>query len=296
MKIKGFAKSIVSITATVFILSVTAFAQSGGLVNGTRGIPYPNASGGTTVNETAVINASGQAATSTTSSVAVKAYIVVGGAGTSGNATLAMQGSIAPCKMDATASSVGGDYVINSPTTAGDCEATSSLPAAGDYVIGILHDSSTTSGSNALVEVDGFFVPSSGGVGTLFRLSTNCTVTGTTSGNCTGMSWSIAASALQTASCVVYGSTSAGSTVADLGFTGPASPTSVQIGGAGIEINPASGFGTAFAYANSTSGQITTFTLLIQNGTTAGTVQLQIKDNTGGDTATVNAGSYCIVF
>jgi hypothetical protein len=141
----------------LLLAAYTAFAQSGGMVNGSRGFPVPNDSTtGTTLNSTAIIDSAGQAILAGTSNTSVPTYVVMGGAGTSGNANLAVYG-LAPCTMDATVSSAaGGYYVVNSTTTAGDCHPQSAAPASGTWVIGYLAASSTSSGSTALVAVDGF--------------------------------------------------------------------------------------------------------------------------------------------
>jgi hypothetical protein len=163
----------------LFLGSCWAFAQSGGVINGTRGFPAPNDSTtGTTLNSTAVIDSAGQAILAGTSNTNVPTYIVVGGAGTSGNGTLASLGTLAPCTMDATiASGAGGYYVVNSTTVAGDCHPQSAAPSAGTWVIGFLAVSSTTSGSTALVAVDGFIYGGSGSSGvTSFNTRTGAVV------------------------------------------------------------------------------------------------------------------------
>lgn len=149
--------------AVFLCVPFAAFAQSGGMVNGTRGYPQPNdGTTGTVVNETAIVNSAANAITAATSNTTVPTYIVVGGAGTTGNAVLASNGTLAPCKMDtAVSSSGGGYYIINSTTTAGDCHPQSAAPSAGIWVIGTLHDATTSSGSNALVSVNGYFYSSS---------------------------------------------------------------------------------------------------------------------------------------
>ena len=136
----------------IAVLSAVAFGQAAVL--------YPNASStGTTANSTASVNTSGQAVLATTSQTSTPVYIVVGGAGTTGSAALAVAG-LSPCTMDSTISSAAaGDYVINSTTTGGDCHAQSTAPSNGVWVIGYLHDSTTTSGSTALVQVNGYSYP-----------------------------------------------------------------------------------------------------------------------------------------
>jgi len=151
----------------ICLISDGVFGQSGGVVNGTRGFPVPNdTTTGTTLNSTAVIDGAGQAILATTSNTGGATYIVVGGAGISGNAVLASGGTLAPCTVDTTiASGTGGYYVVNSKTVAGECHPQSAAPASGTWVIGFLDSSSTTAGTTALVNVDGFVYGGSGGSG-----------------------------------------------------------------------------------------------------------------------------------
>ena len=160
----------------ILLLSLSLWGQTG-VVNGVRGFPQSNASStGTTLNSAAIINSSGNAVIAATSNVAVPVYIVVGGAGTSGNATLASNGTLAPCTMDSTIASAASSYfVINSPTTAGDCHAQATAPAAGTFIIGFLSSASTSSGSTALVLVDGF---TSGAANIIEDTTTPITVNG----------------------------------------------------------------------------------------------------------------------
>lgn len=150
----------------VLLASLPVHAQ---LVNGSRGFPQPNdATTGTTLYGTATINLAGNAINATTSNTTVAAYIVVCPTaaascpsynGKTGNAALAENGTLAPCTMDSNiASSAGGYYVVNSTTTlAGpECHAQSAAPGGGTWVIGYLAANSTTSGSTALVAVNGF--------------------------------------------------------------------------------------------------------------------------------------------
>ena len=138
-----------------FGLAGTLRAQQ--LVNGARGFPQPNdGATGTTINTLAIINTSGNAITATVSNTSVPTYVVTGGAGTTGNAVLGTIG-VAPCIMDSTiASAAGNFYVIASVTNAGDCHAQSAAPSSGIWIVGYLHDSSTSSGVTALVDLNGF--------------------------------------------------------------------------------------------------------------------------------------------
>jgi hypothetical protein len=147
-------------------------------------IPITNASStGTTVNQTAIVNASNQAIIATTTSNSVPTYIVVAGAGTTGQAQLALSGP-ALCVMDATTSSAGWYYVVNSTTTAGYCHPQSAAPTAGNWVIGYLQAASTTTGVTGLVNVNSYVYGGSGGGGgtTTNALTINNSGSGATSG------------------------------------------------------------------------------------------------------------------
>lgn len=148
------------------ILFMTSYclAQSG-LLNASRGIPQPNDPSGTTLYSTAIVNAAGNAATAQIGNTTVPVRIVIGGAGTTGNAVLASSGTLAPCTMDAAVTSGGNFFVIESTANPGQCHPQSPAPTAGTWVIGYLHDSSTTVGSTALVHVTGFIYGGSGGGG-----------------------------------------------------------------------------------------------------------------------------------
>lgn len=133
---------------SIFLTSA-AFAQTAVLVanDGTTG---------TTVNETAIVNSTLNAIAAGTGNTAVPTYIVVGGAGTTGQAQLATSGP-ASCVMDTTIGSAAGwYYVINSTTAAKECHPQSAAPSAGTWVIGYLSASSTTSGAAAQVVVSSF--------------------------------------------------------------------------------------------------------------------------------------------
>ena len=146
-----------TVVLAMLVISAHAWGQASRVV--------PNATvTGTTLNSLATINTSYQAVIATTSNTAVPTYIVVGGAGTAGSAALAFGGQ-ASCTMDSTiASAAGGYYVIASVTTGGQCHAQSAAPASGVWVVGFLDASAITSGSTALVNVDGYFygIPAAG--------------------------------------------------------------------------------------------------------------------------------------
>lgn len=159
------------IVLLVLVFPVLAYGQAG--------VTYTNAgTTGTTLNSLAIINTSNNAVIAGTGNTNVPAFIVVGGAGTSGLAVLAVAGQ-ANCTMDSTiASAAGGDYVIASTTTGGDCHAQSASPTTGTWVIGTLASSSTTSGSVAAVTVVGYFFGCPTCVGSSASLTNNAVVLG----------------------------------------------------------------------------------------------------------------------
>lgn len=93
-------------------------------------IEIPNDSSiGTVVNKAAYIDTSGQALGTDTSGTNIPVGIVVGGAGTSGNAQIAQMGQ-ASCAFDG--STVSGDWVQTSTTSAGKChDAGATFPTSG---------------------------------------------------------------------------------------------------------------------------------------------------------------------
>lgn len=131
--------------------------QLGAAAFGQMTIPVMNAgTTGTTLNETAIVNSSGNAIVAGTINTGVPTYIVIGGGGTVGQAQLAVTGP-AYCTMDSTiASAAGWYYVINSTSTPGDCHAQSAAPSGGTWVIGYLESASTTSGAKSLVHVSSY--------------------------------------------------------------------------------------------------------------------------------------------
>lgn len=142
------------------LISVMASGQA--VINGARAFPQPNSVSGTTLNSLAIINTAGNAVTATTASTGVPTYIVVAGAGTSGNAALALAGGIAACTMDANLASAGGAYVIESTTVNGQCHPQTSPPSSGTWVVGFVVSGSTTASATSLVAVQGYNYGSTG--------------------------------------------------------------------------------------------------------------------------------------
>lgn len=186
---KNIVRTLALTALALAILGGVARAQtigpmvSGVTVNGAQqsalAYPYTNDSTtGTTLNSLAEVNSANHAILASTT-LTTPAWIVAQGAGTSGTAELTATG-YAPCTMDATNASFGSYpvYIIKSATTAGDCHAQTTAPAAGTWVVGFLGVgvSSTTSGSTSYVSVGapfgGFFMPvASGNSGSLSSVS-----------------------------------------------------------------------------------------------------------------------------
>jgi hypothetical protein len=151
----------------LFLLATSPlFAQQGELANKQVGFPELNdTTTGTVLHGTAKITPLGTAILATTSDTTVPVYIVVGNAGTFGRAALSVNGYLAQCIMDGTASNTGGFYVVQSTSSNNRCHAQISQPAAGIWIIGFMADGSTANGGLANVNVNGQFVSSGGGGG-----------------------------------------------------------------------------------------------------------------------------------
>jgi hypothetical protein len=111
-----------------------------------------NSSSGTTLNKLAKLTgAPSKAITVVTSDTGGVIGIVVGGAGTTGNAQIAVEGQVS-CVFDSTAT-VAGDYVQISSSTAGDCyDAGSTYPSSGQ-VIGRVMSTNSAGGGTYAIEI-----------------------------------------------------------------------------------------------------------------------------------------------
>ena len=106
---------------------------------------------GTVFHQLAKINTSGNAVESTTSDTAIPVFIVVGSAGTSGQATLAIAGQ-AFCKTDSGGATTIGDFMVESTLSLSGSlchDAGATAPTSG-WVIG---QAQTTAAPNAAVNV-----------------------------------------------------------------------------------------------------------------------------------------------
>jgi hypothetical protein len=168
---------------------------------------------GTTLNSLAKIDTTG-AKLATTTDTAKPLYVVTGGQGTSAAvfAILAQTGTVS-CTMDVTLASTRGMYVVQSPTTDGRCHPLSPIGTTPTgYIVGVMHDTSTTAGQTALIEATQInYAPGSGtGTGTVTQvaLSTSgfTTTVFTVGGSPINVSGTLTLGpANQTANCVMAG-------------------------------------------------------------------------------------------
>ncbi len=106
---------------------------------------------GTTVNALAKLNSSGAAVIAATSDLDGMIGVVVGGAGTTGKAQIAVGGQAA-CTFD-TAPTTAGDFVTISTTTAGNCHDVGSTRSTSSQTIGQVLSTTAISGSNYPVAI-----------------------------------------------------------------------------------------------------------------------------------------------
>lgn len=145
---------------------------------------------GTTVNQTAKISSLGRAIQATTADSAIPVFVVTGGAGTSGSATLATSG-LQMCQMDSGGATVG-HFVGNSTVTNGRCVDLGATAPTSGWVIGIVQTAASANADAVILLSPGYNATSgSGGGGSIVT----CTITagGTTcalSGAATGGAWS----------------------------------------------------------------------------------------------------------
>ena len=146
-----------------------------------------------------------------------------------------------------------------------------------------------------------------GGGGAQEILLSNYTNATTTASNVSGMSWSIAANASKTLRCWLPYSNSTGTGGLQLSISGPGTlvsglyelrydidnPGTHNIGAA----TPGSAWPSSIGSTNVSNANVqfgADFYLQFNNGTTAGTLQLQAENN-GTGTLTIYAGASCIL-
>ncbi|MFL6314806.1 MAG: hypothetical protein ACJ71W_22095 [Terriglobales bacterium] len=123
---------------------------------------------GTTLNQLAKANSSGNAINAGTTDTGIPVFVVVGGAGTTGNAQLAVAGAVI-CKFDASGGTAG-HYVQASTATAGRClDAGATVPTSG-WIVGTLLSSPAANATGTVLLVQGF-LPSAGGGGGVSSVS-----------------------------------------------------------------------------------------------------------------------------
>lgn len=106
-----------------------------------------NVSSGTIISNLAKIDTSGTLIVTTTADTNIPVYLVVGNAGTTGNAKVATSG-IATCIFD-TGGGTAGHFVITSTATAGLCRDGGASIPQGVWIIGQLLSSPASGGLNA---------------------------------------------------------------------------------------------------------------------------------------------------
>lgn len=118
---------------------------------------------GTTLNQLAKMNSSGNALNAATTDTGVPVYVVVGSAGTTGVAQLAAGGAVS-CKFDA-GGGTSGHYVQTSGSVAGTChDSGASIPSTG-WVLGTLLTSPAANATGSVLLVQGYLASSGGFAG-----------------------------------------------------------------------------------------------------------------------------------
>lgn len=148
----------------VLLISLIASAQSKLDVSSQAQVPVANdGTTGTTINQLAKINSSGNAINAGPTDTAIPVYIVVGNAGTTGVAQLAVAGPIT-CKFDASGGTAG-HYVIASTTTGSRCaDGGASLPTTS-WTFGFLLTNPGANANGTVMLLSGFMQGSAGGGG-----------------------------------------------------------------------------------------------------------------------------------
>src|ERR1051326_4466273 len=138
----------------LLLLSACCFAQTRIDASSQLSIRVQNdGTTGTTLSQLAKANSSGAAINAGTSDTGIPVFIVIGGAGTTGNAQLAIAGAVS-CKFDASGGTAG-HFVQASTSTAGTChDAGASVPTGG-WIVGTLLSSpaANANGTVLLIQV-----------------------------------------------------------------------------------------------------------------------------------------------
>jgi hypothetical protein len=135
---------------------------------------------GTTLSQLAKANSSGAAINAGTSDTGIPVFIVIGGAGTTGNAQLAIAGAVS-CKFDASGGTAG-HFVQASTSTAGTChDAGASVPTSG-WIVGTLLSSPAANANGTVLLIQGFLPSTGGGSFTGGTLTSELTLAAATTG------------------------------------------------------------------------------------------------------------------
>ena len=152
--------------SAVSLCAQSQFHDGLGLVGGPVSTLVPNDGGtGTTVNQLAKINVSGNAVITTTSDTAIPVFVVSGGAGTTGSAQLAVAGTVL-CQTDAGGAAIM-HFLVESTTIAGRChDAGATAPTSG-WVIGQAQTTAAASATTNVLLSQGYNAAAGGGGGGL---------------------------------------------------------------------------------------------------------------------------------
>lgn len=197
-----------------------------------------------------------------------------------------------------------GDHTHDaSAITAGTLDA-ARLPAPGTTTLGGVKRNAGSAGQfvngiNSSGDLT-YATPSGGSGASAVELSSDWTTTNnSTLQDITGLSFSMAANTSYLIECFIVYTTTATATGMDIGTSGPASPTRVNLQGFSANTASAESNGVATAFGSivvnasgSTSDRPARVAGVVRNGSNAGTFQLQGKVETGiSGTLTIKTGS-----
>src|SRR5215831_13101243 len=192
-------------------------AQGPQSVPGVNSLPNDTTTG-TIINRLAKIipggaGGQGKLILAATTDTQIKLYVVIAGAGTTGNALYVEVGDAA-CEMDSATTSKAGTYVVNSSTTAGRCHQVDTFPANGMVQGTLLSDNTVVGGLARISAQNQAFIPGSGtGTGSVTSVDVTMPSELTKTGGPITAAGTIAfTKATQTANLVYAGPASGGAT------------------------------------------------------------------------------------